>query len=118
MISGINLSEQIEYVLPDDKDNPTVWKLGVLSSFVMGQMAEKGVQENKMAMMFKVCQVGIKGWTNLNGIEYSTVKEKVYGADLDVVPIAILEKIPVTAIGQLALKILEINKITEEQRKN
>ena len=118
MISGINLSQQVEYTLPDDKENPTIWKLGVISSYLMGQMAEKGAEANKMEMMFKVCQVGIKGWSNLAGIDYATVKQNIVGQEMDVVPIALLEKIPVTAIGQLALKILEINKVTVEERKN
>ena len=118
MISGINLNEVQDFILPEDKENPTVWKLGVISSYLMGQLAEKGAEANKMDMMFKVAQLGIKGWTNLKDVEYKSVKDKMFGQDVEIVPIDILSKIPMPIISQLALKILGINKITTEEIKN
>jgi hypothetical protein len=118
MISGINLSEQMDFTLPDDKDNPTTWKLGTISSYLMGQLAESGSSASKMDMMFKVAQLGIKGWTNLQGIEFKTVKDKMFGQEVEIVPMDILAKIPMPAISQVAMKILEINKIAPDERKN
>jgi hypothetical protein len=113
---GINLAETVDFILPDDKEG-TVFKLGVISSYVMGQLAEQGSTGNKVNMMFRVCQFGLKGWTNLS-LPFITIKENVFGVDANIVPISTLEQIPMSAIGQIAMKILEINKVTGEERKN
>jgi hypothetical protein len=39
MISGLDLNATIDYTLKDDKENPTVWKLGVIPSYLFAQIS-------------------------------------------------------------------------------
>ena len=116
MISGLDLNETKDYVLPSDKENPTVWKLGAISSYLFARMsAESANREIEMA--YRVLQLGLKGWDNFS-VPYETKKENIYGREIEVVPISVLERIPLTVASELSTKILEINEISEDERKN
>ena len=116
MISGIDLKATIDYTLPSDKDNPTVWKLGIIPSMLFMKMSEQ-MQDSGIDAAYKFLQVALKGWDNFN-VPYSTVKENIYGRDMDVVPVELLERIPAVNVMELFQKILEINKISLPERKN
>ena len=118
MISGINLQETVDFILPNDKENPTSWKLGIISNFFLGQIGVEFKKTGKeMEMVLKLVQLGLKGWSNFN-IEYKTVKEKIFGREADIVPIELIEKIPIDVIGKLSTKISEINKLMPDEGKN
>ena len=116
MISGIDLSATVSYTLKADTENPTVWKLGVLPSYLLGKMS-MNIEKSEIEMAYKLLQISLKGWDNFN-VEYKTVSENIYGRDMQVVPLAILEQIPLNAISELASKVLEINNLSSQERKN
>lgn len=116
MISGIDLGATFDYVLKDDKDNPTVWKLGVIPSYLFAKISSQA-KSQEVDVAYKVLQLSLKGWDNFD-IPFSTSKEKVFDREFDVVPISILERIPLNVITELTMKVLEINQIQEGERKN
>jgi hypothetical protein len=118
MISGINLEQVVNYSLINDTENPTVWKLGVLPSYMMGQLSSSVNQSrNEIDGAFKLLQLGLKGWENFS-IEYKTEEVELFGRKLNIVPISILERIPLDVVTELSAKILEINKLSGTERKN
>ena len=118
MISGIDLNATIDFTLPEDKDNPTIFKLGVLPSYLLGQLSAAVAKTGDIEMAFKILQVAIKGWENFGGVEYKTIKEKWFGRELDIVPLELLDRLPLKNITALSARILEINGLTVEERKN
>ena len=117
MISGIDLKATIDFTLKDDTDNPTIFKLGILPSYLLGRMSDNMESENKIVAAYKLLQLSIKGWSNFN-VEYATAEEEFYGRKLQVVPISILEQLPIDVITELATKCIELNKLTAAERKN
>ena len=117
MISGIDLNQTIDYTCKGDTENPTVWKLGVIPSYVLGQLSAKAAQSDQIEMAYKLLQMSIKGWVNFN-VEYKTIKETLFGRELDIVPLDIVEQIPLAVINELSAKILEINGLSTVERKN
>ena len=116
MIIGLDLNETTEYVLSTDKENPTVWKLGVIPSYIFARISAEG-EKKEIEMAYKILQVAIKGWDNFT-FPFETVKEKLFGREMDVVPISLLEKIPIKVITELSMEVMKINQITEPERKN
>jgi hypothetical protein len=117
MISGINLSEVVEFTLPEDKENPTVWKLGLIPSGLLAQIGGKG-KENPIEVTLTLLQVGLRGWVNFNGIEFKTEKKEICGQSVNVVPIDLINQIPLNAMMALSEKLIEINHLTPPERKN
>lgn len=117
MISGINLNEVVDFTLPDDKDNPTVWKLGMIPSGVLAQIGGMG-KDNPIEVTIKLLQIGLKGWSNFEDIAYRTDKKNIYGQDLEVVPLELINRIPIKAIMLLSEKLIQINHLTDAERKN
>lgn len=115
MISGINLAEVVDFTLSSDIENPTIWKIGVVPARVLAGLSGS---KDQIDMAFNILQIGIKGWDNFGGIEFKTIKEKRFGVDLDVVPMELIEKIPLNAIAELAKKIVEVNKLSVPEIKN
>lgn len=116
MISGIDLSATVDYVCKDDKENPTTWKLGMVSSNMLGKLSA-GVTGSEIDMAYKLLQLTIKGWVNFSE-EYKTVKENIFGQEIDVVPVSVLGRIPLKVITELSAKVLEINGLSKEEQKN
>ncbi len=117
MITGIDLKQTIDYVAKnDDVENPTIWKLGMLSGYLFARVCE-GSENNKIETIYKVLQLALKGWENFN-IPFTTVKEKFFGHEVDVVPMSILERIPLNIVTDISVKIMEINQLTEVESKN
>ena len=116
MITGINLNETIDYVSKKDTaDNPTIWKLGIIPTKILGKAS---MQKDQMDMAFSLMQLGIKGWTNFNGIEYKTIKENKFGDEIDVVPLELINRIPFAIIAELSEEICKLNKLTLPETKN
>ena len=116
MITGIDLQGTSDFTLPDDKENPTVWKLGVIPSLIFMKLAEE-VGTDQVTAAFKVLQTGLKGWDNFN-IPFSTVKETFYGRELDVIPLEVVEQIPINAAMAISIEIMNRQSILEKERKN
>ncbi len=70
-----------------------------------------------MGTVFKIVQATIKGWDNFT-LPFSTVKEKIFGEEIDIVPMSLVRQIPLNIITELSAKAMEINQLTELERKN
>lgn len=116
MISGIDLNETVDYKLSYDKNNPTIWNIGVIPSLVFIKLMREAKDDQEGAA-YRVVQIALRGWDNFN-IDYKTIEETVFGRKLNIVPLDVLEKIPVRAIMELANKAMELNQISEHERKN
>ena len=116
MISGLDLNATINYSLKGDTENPTVFKLGVIPSYLFARISSEASNKD-IETAYKVLQLTIRGWENLN-IPFSTEKQKLFDRDMDVVPISVLERLPLKVITELSMKAMEINQITEVERKN
>ncbi len=116
MISGLDLNATVDYTLKNDTDNPTVWKLGVLPSYLFARIAEQSVSK-QTETLYKILQVAIKGWTNFD-TPFTTVKENLFGKEIDVIPLSILDRLPIGIVTELSMKVMEINRLTNEERKN
>jgi hypothetical protein len=117
MISGIDLSQTINYTLKNDTENPTIWKLGILPSYLLGRLSAAASSDDQITIAYRTLQLSIKGWENFD-IPYETQEEEIFGKIMQVVPISILERIPLNVITELSTKVLEINKLTPVERKN
>ncbi len=116
MISGIDLTQIIDYSLETDTDNPTIFKLGIIPSYLLAKVSSQS-QGNEIETTYKLLQLSLRGWENFN-IPFETVKEKLCDRELDIVPIAILERLPLNVITELAKKVMELNKLSVPERKN
>ena len=116
MISGIDLTATIDYTLKDDTENPTIWKLGIMPSYLLAKISGQA-GANEIDVAYKILQVSIRGWENFD-VLFSTVKEKVFDREIEVVPIALLERIPLNIITELSTKVMEINRLIPLERKN
>jgi len=117
MISGINLNEVIEFTMPEDKDNPTIWKLGLIPSGMLAQIGGAG-KDNPIEVTLKLLAIGLKGWSNFGSVEYKTEKKEICGQVIDSVPISLINQIPLNVIMALSEKLIEINHLTPPERKN
>jgi hypothetical protein len=118
MISGIDLNATINYSLKDDTENPTIFKLGIIPSFLLGQIsASVRDGKNEIETTYKLLQLGIKGWDN-SSMEFKTIEQEMFGRKVKIVPMELLDMLSLKDITELSMKVLEINKLTPEERKN
>lgn len=115
MISGLDLNSTVDYVLKNDKDNPTIWKLGVIPSYVYSRLLS-GTDD--VDRVYRILQVGLRGWVNFGGVEFKTEKDKVLGYEIEVVPMELLQKINIMAVSELAMELMKINSVTDDEKKN
>jgi len=109
MISGIDLSTVVDFTLKEDKDNPTVWKLGCLPSSVMAKLASDASKGDYMKQMLDLVKKGVKGWDNCD-IKYIVDDSGLTQETLD--------QIPLNVIIELGTEILKINKLSGDEVKN
>jgi len=109
MISGIDLSTVVDFTLKDDKEHPTVWKLGCLPSSVMAKLASDASKGDYMKQMLDLVKKGVRGWDNFD-IEYIVDESGLTQETLD--------QIPLNVIIELGTEILKINKLSGEEVKN
>lgn len=117
MISGINLNEVIEFVLPEDKENPTIWRIGMIPSDLVMSFTSAN-KDNPTVISYKIIQLGLKGWSNFGDITYVTEKVKLIGYDVELVPIELIRRIPFNILDILGKKIIEMNHLTKPEQKN
>ena len=117
MITGIDLDATIDYTLENDKENPTVWKLGIIPSLIFMKLTQKA-KDNEIEASYQVLQIALKGWENLKNVEFKTVKQDFFGREMDVIHMDTLERIPTPHIVELAVKVMEINSVGEQEAKN
>lgn len=116
MITGINLSDTVEYTLSDDKENPTVFLLGAIPTTVVLGLSVNAQQRGLQATL-DIVRLGLKGWRNCP-VEFKKEKLNVGGREVDCAGMDCLDALPANAITELANKILEVNKLSEQERKN
>lgn len=115
MISGIDLTQTVDYILKTDTDNPTVFKLGIIPARILAKLSE---MKDQIDMAYTLMQIGIKGWQNFNNVEFKTITDTRFGVEISVVPLELINRLPLTAIAELSTKIIEINKLGDTERKN
>ena len=136
MIDPISVGMIKEYVLKDDKKNPTTWMIGPLDSImkskIISSFGKVEVRDGKPVYVqgeadfsqnnFTIVKYGLKGFKNflLNGkeVEFKTKKEKVFKVEMVVVADETLKMIPLFAINELANVIWGENQVSEELEKN
>lgn len=138
-IIGINIEAKDEFRFPDDKNDPTTWLLGTLSSRVLGILMDQSAvfaantaDTDSMKAEFKgsqaaynVVQFGLRGWSNFvtdggEQIVFATAQKVVPGAPmikLDAVPDALMELIPLDRIRELSEQIQKRNEVTKDEGK-
>lgn len=142
MIKTVNLSKVINHQLSTDPDTgtdaATTWLLGALDARVMAHIKDKATSipvsaftdaSNAMASLninvtnFDIVQFGLKGWKNLQDedgkqVEYKTVHTTLGGRTYQTCDPKIVEVLRDEEISELANKIMEINTLSEPERKN
>jgi hypothetical protein len=116
MISGLDLTATVDYTLKDDTENPTVWKLGILPSYVMAKIS-MSASEDQVEFAYRLLQFSIKGWEN-SDVKFSTIKEKFGGKEFDIVPRDLIDRLPFSVISELSAKAVEVNGLSGEEIKN
>ena len=119
MISGIDLNATVDFVFSkDNTENPTTWKLGALPSSLFFKFQELfgsgGGQSENMVLLVRL---SLRGWENSN-LVFTQEEEKIFGVKRQVVPLATMDQIHSEIISEMALKCLEINKLSVDERKN
>lgn len=117
MISGINLTETVDFILPNDTDNPTVWKIGMIPSGVLAQIGGSA-KDNPVEIALKMLQIGLKGWVNFNGVDFATEKKDIGGQSIDVVPMSLINRIPLNVVMAISEVLVKINSLSDIERKN
>lgn len=131
MINPIALGQTIKYVLPEDKENPTIWLLGALDSITRSRIISESVSfdttdfENpKFSPNIKpfeqdimIVKLGLKGFENFN-VPFKTEKKTILGMEQEVVSEETIKAIPQSVIHQLSMEIWKENLIGEEEEKN
>ena len=135
-IDPIAVGQTKEYILKNDKINPTVWLIGPLDSImkakIVGKFGKIEIKDDKPIYVqsnidfaennFTIVRYGLKGFKNflLDGkeVEFKTKKEKVFDYEIDVVSDETLKMIPLFAINELASEIWGENQVSAELEKN
>ena len=117
MISGIDLTQVVDYKLESDTENPTIWKLGVLPSDVFSRISADSAKDGEIETAYKLLGVSIRGWENFP-VVFRVEQITICGRKISSVPADILGQIPMKAIGELTKKCLELNGLTVAEQKN
>ena len=117
MISGIDLTKTVDFVLKNDTDDPTIWKLAILPSSLFAKFTEKFSAGNQLDFLYLLVQVSLRGWENFT-IEFKTVEQEIFCEKRQIVPREIIDQINFEAVSELAVKCIEMNKLTTGERKN
>lgn len=137
MIHPIPVNETYEFILPSDKEDPTIWILAFLDSItrtrILAGMFDIRVNKNDIGgseitpknpveVNLELCRFGLRGFKNfqLDGktVEFKVEKKEVYGKTYNIVTDETLGRIPGIVLRDLAGEILKITSVSEEQEKN
>jgi hypothetical protein len=115
MISGLNLNAVHNFTIKEDKDNPTVWKIGILPSYVYAMVLDNCQGIDKL---YKLVQFSLKGWENFD-CEYKTEKIKFFGVEIDGLATSVLGAIPQDVVAKISMEIITLNKgLSLDEEKN
>lgn len=114
MISGIDLNATTKYELKNDKDPKTAWKLSAIPSSVYARVL---TEMTGAVQLYTLVQLSLKGWENRDA-EFNTEKQRIFGREFDVVPISTLDVIDQASIAELAVAVMEFNKLSDKERGN
>jgi len=139
-ILALDLNEIIDYVSKYDTGDPkTIFKLGVIDTRIRKQLediaweyetdpSQPGSGKAKASFNLGKSELemvafglrGIENFTNKNGepINFKTDRRIIANKTYVVASDEVIRLIPGNVISELALKIKEINKVGEEERKN
>lgn len=142
-MKDLNISGTEEYIskYEDDKENPTVWILGPLDEITKNALNDSATTfevdpdqpetaKAKTIYHFNrkkldLVRLGLKGFRGLissqtgKEVEYKTVATPRFGGgSKNVLSDEILKRIPGQVIDELAEKISEMSKLSEEEEKN
>ena len=142
MITGINAAETIDHIskYETDKNNPTIWKIGVLDSILKSkiqdistvyesdpinpQIVRARATINVQERIIDIVRFGLKDIVNFihpqtgNPIKFDTVSVSRFGKNYNVVSDEILKVIPSKILEELAEEISKQSGITEDEIKN
>lgn len=140
-IKALDLAKTIDVIAPgDDPKDPTVWKVGVLTSRDVGAIrdsvtsytfktaAEGDARDmttsvSRSKMNFEAVRRGLKGWENFIGpddkpVEFKTHQREIDGKQREVIRPELLDLIPLPVINHLADVIMRDNEMTEDEMGN
>ncbi len=135
MISPIPIGQIKDFTLPNDKKDPTIWKIGVLDSIVKTLLMSRTLDikiENSQTKSYPtaatleldidILRFGLKGWQNfkLNGkdVEIKKEKENLGKEDYDVLSRDSIKFIPRGIITTLANEIYISSEVSDDEEKN
>jgi len=136
MINPIALGETVEFVLPEDKNNPTIWLIGAIDSILKtkleGSFMDIQIVDGKINSLvpkipileqnIKIVQFGLKGFKNfvLNGEDVLCKMEKLKfsGLETEIMSEETIKYIPRNIIIELANEIWKDNQVSKEEEKN
>lgn len=113
MFIGIDRNEIQEYssILDPDKENPTKFLLGIISCKDRTILAAKFEDKEDPAVFYDVVKKGLKGIKN--------VKDKAGEVkNYDTITDDVLDLLSTALIKELFFKIIDINFLNEQERKN
>jgi len=119
MISGIDLNQTWEYVLPQDKKAPTTWILGVLPASLVGLLVDRTTPQNNYEIMGWIVRMGLRGWKDFNTkAEYKTVEADCFGRKVEVLSMEVFDALPPMVIPILAREIQSKFNLSVADQKN
>ncbi len=135
MINAIAIGQVEEFIMPDDKENPTIWIIGALDSITkirllaaLSPMEQKEGNEDFVAKIdplqfnLELVRFGLKGFKNfkLNGadVEFKTKKLNKFDMSYNVLSDDIIKMIPIKVLNILADKILGAQELSRLDEKN
>lgn len=135
-IRALNLHNTQTKSHPADKEDPTLWQIGVLDSRVLGIIEDKatsitidntdldgetGVQMAANAVAYAIAQFGLRGFTNFTNddgeVVFETERKVLGGKPYEVVKSSILETIPSDVVKWLASEVKALNTLTQSEGK-
>lgn len=138
-LKAIDLNEVKDFVMPGDKDNPTVFKIGALDTSIRSKIEDEatsfsvspganssGEASTQLKIAHKNLQLvrfGLKGFKNFldaksKPIQFKTETYNLLGRSYEVIASSLLDIIPMNVISRLAAEIKKENTLTEKEIKN
>lgn len=113
MIIGMDRNEVVQYVsvLDQDKENPTKFLLGVMSGKDRIIMAAKFESKEDPVVFYDVVKKGLRG---IKALKTKSGEIK----DFDAITDEVMDLLQTALIKELFFKIVDINFLSEEERKN
>ena len=139
-VDAIRIGEVFDYTLPDDKENPTIWKLTALGSIVKSRIMNKTMEiesdpdnpeeikivpkfdEENLGVDIQMTKFGLKGFSNFKesgkDVEFKTEDVPLGGKTYKVISEETLEYIPREIIAILSGEILKASEVSKGEEKN